>query len=427
MKIRTHLGQDRYFWMKDELTRADLASVLVEVKAPTVTLTADAAPTNLVVVLDRSGSMQGAPLDHAKRALRDVVDRLSPTDSFGLVIFDDQVDVVVPAGPVSDRAAIKRAIDTVQARSMTDLSAGLIEGLRQARSLGSESGVRVLLVSDGHANAGVTDAEVLGGHVGTYLDARITTSTLGMGLGYDETLLSAIARAGSGNEHFAEEADTAAGVIAEECGDLLNQRFISCRLTVTMAMGMTAVEVLNESTQQPISDGLHIDLGGFQPEEIRSLVLQFKPKTASRPGRRKVAILRLDYVLADDLSEHSVSTSIWAQVDRDDGRPAVVDAEVMAEVLFQRVQRRKRAGMQALALGDHAEAERIFEGVMRLIKRNWGSLPYSRRAEFAAEIDFVDRMNSRVVLGDIAGMSRTSKMLSMDVNMKSRSRGRRRS
>ena len=178
--------------MKDELTRADLAPLLVEVEAPSVPVRTDAAPTSLVVVLDRSGSMQGPPLDHAKRALRDVVDRLSPADSFGLVIFDDQVEVVVPAGPVSDRAAIKRAIDKVTARNMTDLGAGLIEGLRQARNLSSEAGVRVLLVSDGHANSGVIDPLVLGGHVGKFLDSRITTSTLGMGLEYDESLLSAI-------------------------------------------------------------------------------------------------------------------------------------------------------------------------------------------------------------------------------------------
>ena len=213
----------------------------------------------------------------------------------------------------------------------------------------------------------------------------------------------------------------------QECGDLLSQRFLSCRLTVTMGSGMESVQVLNEATQLPVPNGVQVELGGFQPEQIRSLVLRIKPKQASRPGRRKVAMLRLDYVLADDLSEHSVSTSVWARVARDDERDAVVDADVMAEVLFQRVQRRKRAGMQALALGDHAEAERIFDGVIRLIKRNWATIPRSRRDEFGAEIDLIDRMSSQVALGDMMAMSRTSKSLSADLHLKSRSRGRRRS
>ena len=93
MKLRTHLGQDRFFWMKDELTKTDRANLLVEVQAPPSLEHADATPTNLIVILDRSGSMNGDRLDHAKRALRDVVDRLSPTDSFGLVTFDDLVEV----------------------------------------------------------------------------------------------------------------------------------------------------------------------------------------------------------------------------------------------------------------------------------------------------------------------------------------------
>ena len=245
-----------------------------------------------------------------------------------------------------------------------------------------------------------------------------------MGLGYDESLLSAIARAGSGNEYFAEEADTAAGVIAQECGDLLNQRFLSCRLTVTPATGMESVEVINEATLAQTPAGLQIELGGFQPEQVRSLVLRFTPKTASRPGRRKVAMLRLDYVLADDLSEHSVSTSVWARVARDGERAAVVDADVMAEVLFQRVQRRKRAGMQALSMGDYAKAEGILNGVVRLIKRHWASIPRSRRPEFAAEIDFVDGLNTRAGSGLQSDMAFASKMMSADIIGKSRSRGR---
>src|SRR5688500_9274027 len=59
MELRTRLGQDRFFWMKDELTRSDRAALLVEAVAPAMTLPEGAAPTNLVVVLDRSGSMKG--------------------------------------------------------------------------------------------------------------------------------------------------------------------------------------------------------------------------------------------------------------------------------------------------------------------------------------------------------------------------------
>ena len=57
------------------------------------------------VVLDRSGSMDGERLDAAKQALGALVDRLDPTDRFGVVAFDDEVQVVVPAGALHDKAA----------------------------------------------------------------------------------------------------------------------------------------------------------------------------------------------------------------------------------------------------------------------------------------------------------------------------------
>ena len=121
------------------------------------------------------------------------MDRLGPKDSFGLVLFDDQIEIAVPAGKVRDRDVIKHAIKQVEARNSTDLGSGLIRGIQEARRLKSKSGVRVLLISDGHANVGVTDPAVLARHVGGFVEHRITTSTLGMGLGYDELLLSAIA------------------------------------------------------------------------------------------------------------------------------------------------------------------------------------------------------------------------------------------
>src|SRR5215207_4781269 len=83
MKLNTRLDRDRFTWMSRDLTAGDRASMLVEVTAPPLPRSHRVTATNLVVVLDRSGSMDGAPLEHAKRALCDVIDRLSPTDTFG--------------------------------------------------------------------------------------------------------------------------------------------------------------------------------------------------------------------------------------------------------------------------------------------------------------------------------------------------------
>jgi Ca-activated chloride channel family protein len=86
-----------------------------------------------VVVLDRSGSMAGGRLEAAQTALLQLVDRLDPADSFGVVAFDDQVQIVVPAGPLTDKPAVKHAIAALQPGGSTDLSAGYFRGLQEAQ------------------------------------------------------------------------------------------------------------------------------------------------------------------------------------------------------------------------------------------------------------------------------------------------------
>lgn len=426
MELNTRLDRGRYRWNSPDLSTDDRASLLVDVTAPALPDRERTAATNLVVVLDRSGSMGGGRLTHAKRALRDVVDRLSPGDTFGLITFDDEVEVVVPAGPVTDRDRIKRAVDGVSPRGSTDLGAGLLRGLKEARRLEATEGVRVLLISDGHANRGATDADVLGARTAEFIDQRITTSTLGMGLGYDEVLLDAISRSGAGNQHFAEEADTAAGAIGSECGELLGQRFLQCRLTVTRGNGVRSVSVLNDATVRPFGDGVSIELGNLAPEQSVSLVLQFDPKPAPKPGRRKVATVRLAWVLADDLSDQSTSQTVWARVAAPGERPGRFDREVTSEVVFQRVQRRKRRAAQALAHGAVDEARHHFDRALSLVRRHWDTIPRERRDEFTAEIDSITEAVEQLDRFGQVGASRASKTMFAASLPASRKRDRRR-
>ena len=348
---------------------------------------------------------------------------LRPQDG---LTFDDVVEVPVPAGPVSDREAVKRAIKAVEARGSTDLSVGLIRGLKEARRLEALSGVRVLLVSDGHANAGVTDPEILGKRTADFLEHRITTSTLGMGLGYDETLLSAVARQGTGNEHFAREADSAAAAIGAECGELLGQRYLSCRLTVTLGNGVKSLRVLNEVTTREIRDSVQIELGNFAPEQTKSLVVQFDPKQAPKPGRRKVATVRLTYVFADDLTDHTASHTVWTKVAGHGDRPAGIDRDVAAEVVFQVVQRHKRRATDAAMVGDIDAAKRRYERALRSIRRHLADIPRDRRDEFTAEANFIEDALARLEIGTFEDIAIVGKLMSSDMAYKSRTRDRRR-
>ena len=189
--------------------QTDELTLLVELTAPTPPRTAKRQPATLIVCVDRSGSMAGGRLDAAKTALLALVDRLDPADSFGVVAFDDRVRLVVPAGPLTDKAAVQQAIAALEPGGSTDLSAGYFRALQEAQRVLSPTGATVLLISDGRANAGERHAGKLGAVAAQHLRAGITTTSLGVGLGYDQTLLAALGHGGNGNVLFAEEADTA--------------------------------------------------------------------------------------------------------------------------------------------------------------------------------------------------------------------------
>ena len=115
---------------------------------------------------------------------------------------------------------------------MTNLSGGLLRGLQEARRVAGAAGATLLLLSDGHANAGETDPDRLAGSPRGARAHGVTTSTVGIGLGYDETLLAAIARGGQGNHVFAGDGDGAGAAVAGEVEGLLSKTVQAASLIV---------------------------------------------------------------------------------------------------------------------------------------------------------------------------------------------------
>ena len=116
------------------------------------------APMNLAIVLDRSGSMEGAKLEKARQAAAMAVDKLGDDDIFSLVTYDDQTDLLIPperVGGRDHREELKARIHRIQAGGSTALHAGVVLGAKQVRRFFEKERVnRVILLSDGLANVG---------------------------------------------------------------------------------------------------------------------------------------------------------------------------------------------------------------------------------------------------------------------------------
>lgn len=403
----------------------DEVAVLLELEAPTAVPDARRPQASLQVVLDRSGSMYGAPLEGAKKALVALVRRLEPTDNFGLVAFDDSAQVVVPAAPLTDKERVIAQIEAVRPGGSTDLSAGYLRGLREIRRVARHGGT-VLVISDGHVNAGICDVDDFDSITSKAYADGIVTSTLGYGDGYDETLLSAIARSGSGNHVFADNPDAAGAAIAGEVDGLLNKVVQALALTVTFEPSVEFLRLYNDLPAQRIGpDRVMIELGDLFSAEARKLLLKLKVPALASLGLARVANLDLAYVELPGLVEQAVSLPITVNVvPGDEAAGRVPHPTVRSELLFQEAQAVKRQASEAFERGEFEEGQRLIGETKARLSASLQVAPPPLRPEISAEIEEVDRMEQMSGdLGPVSG-SLMSKMARDSYHRMNRKRGR---
>src|SRR5688572_4876078 len=176
-------------------------------------------PVNLAFVLDRSGSMAGEKIALAKQAVIGSVGRLQADDRFSVIVYDDQIDVVIRstrATPEAKNDAIA-LIGRIDARNQTNLGEGWLRGAEQVALHLDTAGVnRALLLTDGLANTGITDHDELARHATELRTRGIQTTTFGLGADFNEVLLTAMANAGGGNFYYIENARQINDYIASE-------------------------------------------------------------------------------------------------------------------------------------------------------------------------------------------------------------------
>ena len=393
-------------------------SLLVQLVAPAAGEEVGRPQATVVVVLDRSGSMSGPRLAAARYALSALVDRLMPTDNFGVVTFDDEVDVVVPAGPLTDRDAVRRAVRSITSGGATDLSAGYLRGLQEARRVAGPAGARVILISDGHANRGISDPDRLGGVAAQAAADCIVTTTLGIGLGYDEQLLGAIARSGTGAELFAEEPDSASAQIAGDVTGLLEQTISAASITVRLTDQVTQLTIVNDLPSRPIDGGLMIELGGFVAAEGRNVVITFSVPGMSEVGAIDIASLKLRYVTLPDLVEETLTIPVAVNVvPGDELAGRAVNPVVRAELVYQEAQAAKREASRQLQDDDLAGAGSTLHAALASVHGAMDAAPPSHHAALEEEASVLADM---IIEATTGSTSRASKAMRTNSSLKSR-------
>ena len=161
-------------------------------------------PKRLSLVVDRSGSMSGQPLHEALKCVEHIASCMTTEDRLSVVVYDDKVNVLMPLGTVTSQEAMKRLLSTVEEGGSTNLFGGWEEGAKQLE-MGQDSSIsRVILLSDGQANHGLLEQDAIEKHCRECLAKGVSTTTVGLGRGFNEDLMIAMAKAGGGQQYYGQ-------------------------------------------------------------------------------------------------------------------------------------------------------------------------------------------------------------------------------
>ena len=322
-------------------------------------------PIDLALVLDRSGSMAGDELALAKAGVRTALDLLRPEDRANLVAYDHEVELLAPLAHLDPyaRRSLETQLARLEARGSTDLFGGWMAGCESLTSgrdrLAGPRVARTLLLTDGQANVGTVDPTEIAHHAAQLRVRGITTSTLGVGVGFEEMLLTGMAEAGGGNFAYAEHAGVLPAFFARELGELLTVAALDARLRLTLPKGLRAT-LLNPYPVDRVGKTLTVQLGHLPAGLTLDLVFSVTGRFAGLVPIAPLA-LELDWAEAEGDRRRTVPVGV---------RPIQVvtpvefersrrDAGASEQVAKIRAERAKREAIVHYRAGRHADAHGV--------------------------------------------------------------------
>jgi Ca-activated chloride channel family protein len=256
------------------------------------------APINLSIVLDRSGSMaEDHKMEKAKEAAVMILDRLGSEDVVSVVAFDWTVEVLVPATKLTDKAKIQSRIMALYPRGSTALFAGVSKGIEEVRKFKEGERVnRVVLLSDGQANVGPGSPNELGRLGASCAKEGISITTIGLGLGYNEDLMTQLAVKSDGNHAFAQNASELTKIFNLELGEVLSVIAQEVSIKVKFADGVRPVRVLNREGEV---QGQSVILALNQLYSKQEKFFLIEAEVGPKPAGSKMSVAGVDVSYAN--------------------------------------------------------------------------------------------------------------------------------
>jgi Ca-activated chloride channel homolog len=324
-------------------------------------------PLNLSLIIDRSGSMAGDKIDYTKQAAQFLVQHLGTRDRLSIVLYNDKVETLLLPEYVGNKDSITQLIERVRVRGTTNLSGGWLEGCKNvAQYLSDKTLNRVLLMSDGLANRGVTDEATLVTMATQKYEEGVSTTAMGLGKDFNEDLMMAMASAGGGAFYFIESPEVTPTIFQEELSGLLSVVGQNLMITVEQGQYVTGIRQLNAYPTD--TDGKHTSfkLGDIFGNELKTLVLELSIPAMNTIGEEEIAVLRFEYdEIAGDTTTHHVKTLPVMVNVRPSAEPApLLNPEVAESVLLLKAARARQQAVKLADRGDYHEAASLLQQVV---------------------------------------------------------------
>jgi Ca-activated chloride channel homolog len=328
-------------------------------------------PLSLAIVIDRSGSMEGAPLANAKAAAARLVDLLGEEDAFAIVTYSSSDETVVPMtrATMASKAEARAAIERIWDDGNTCISCGITRGAAELATTPVRGGVRrMVLISDGQANAGLHDRGDLA-RLATETAARgFSISTVGVGLDFDEITMTNLADVGHGHYYFVEDTARLAQMFERELGGLAETVASDVRLVIRDAGGVVEDVYGYPSMRQ--GDEVVVPIADLHAGETRKVVLR-ATVDASRTGPLTVAHFALHWRRTSDGAFDETRTQLDTTIVRDVARvQATIDRGAVNIVEQARAARVLEQATTVYETQGAAAAQKLIERNLRDVQGN---------------------------------------------------------
>lgn len=394
---------------------------MLELRAPQAPEDAERAPLRLALVLDRSGSMAGRKLEVARRCAAWLARRLGRLDELALIAYDNEVLLLAPLGSPA-RPQLRAALAAIGPGGATNLSGGWLKGLEELRRAPSEMPRKIILLTDGLANVGITDPGRLAGLAEAAYRDGIGTTTIGFGGDFDEDLLTQMAAAGGGNAHHAPTPDAAPGIFAQELEGLTTLVAQNVSVELRPVPGVELVGVLNDYPATPVPGGVQLALGDAYGGEERRVVFALHVPYLAALGPAKVADCVLRYVsVGDEVAEHTVTIPVVANlVSADEAEASAPDLAVQEEVLVLRAAQARNEAIRLADTGDYESAQTTLVQASAALRRFASSLATDHAAALGAEAAALDGQTGLLAHASYNPMARKTLRYQASLQMRRR-------